>query len=123
MMPRFLSFLYAFIAVAIITLTLSCGSSDPDPIDCTGFTPTYTTDLQPIFAASCSTPGCHGSTNPAHDINLASYAGAVACAQNHDLRCSIEHLSGCDAMPEDGNKLPADQIKKIVCWLQNGMLQ
>ncbi len=123
MKHQFLLLAIGLALTLLLAIVPSCSSTDPDPLDCTGLTPTFTADIQPIFAANCATQGCHGSTNPAHNINLATYAGALDCVADHDLRCSIEHGSGCDPMPENAAKLPAGQIEKIICWVQNGTPQ
>jgi len=113
----------AAMIVAALLLGTACDKTDPDTIDCTGVSPTYTADIQPIFAASCATPGCHSAATAQENIDLSTYAGSVNCATNHELRCSIEHGSSCHPMPVNAAKLPEAQIKKIICWVQNGMPQ
>ncbi len=91
--------------------------------DCTGSTPTYTVDVKPIFDAKCATSGCHGATNPAHNLNLSTYATSKSDFNLHALLCSINQDGTCSKMPNNGTKLAAADIKKITCWAKNNFPQ
>jgi hypothetical protein len=104
----------------------SSGTSNSDYLakaDCTGVTPTYTKDVKPIYDARCATAGCHGATNPAHNLNLSTYATAKSGFDAHATLCAINWGSGCDKMPTSGSQLSADEIKKITCWAKTGFTQ
>ncbi len=112
--------LLASIFTAIFCFTVVSCSKDETPTDydCTGLTPTYTTDIKPIFDASCATTGCHAGASPADGIDLSN--NQFSTSHNDHLLCSIEHLSGCEPMPDGAAKLDDATIKTISCWVENG---
>ena len=91
--------------------------------DCTGSTPTYTSNIKPIFDSKCATSGCHVGAAAAHGLDLSNYATAKSQFNVHAFLCSINQDSGCDKMPNNGAKLPATDIKSITCWAKNGFAQ
>lgn len=88
---------------------------------CTGITPTYTTDIKPIYDSYRASSGCHGS-NGAAGIKLNTYSNCMS-ANDSRILGSIEHTSGYNAMPQGSGKLSDTQIQKIYCWIQNGKPQ
>ncbi len=112
--------LLASIFIFVLSFAVvSCSKEDePTDYDCTGLTPTYATDIKPIFDASCAATGCHAATNPADGLDLSS--NQFASEHNEHLLCTIEHLSSCEPMPQGGDKLDEATIKKISCWVENG---
>ncbi len=117
------SLLLVFATLMGSLFVASCKNDEETTIDCTGVTATYTTDVKPIFDASCATAGCHDSNTKAHGLDLSTYVGSKEGAINHEVVCSIEQNSGCDPMPEGGDKLSDAQIKKVRCWIQSGTPQ
>jgi hypothetical protein len=69
------------------------------------FTPpdfvTYTTDMKPLFDASCT--GCHGGSSPAGSYDMTTYAGILA--------------NGTDAVP---NAIPGDAGSLLITKIQAG---
>ncbi len=109
-----------FLAISIISI-VSCGKDDEvTKEDCSGSTPTYNSDIASIFNASCATSGCHRGQFPADGLDLSSYATAKSASLNGKVLQSMKHESGVKAMPQNGAKLPASDIKKVECWIQNG---
>jgi len=117
---------YSFVFLAILFISIvSCGKDDEAAkVDCTGLTPTYNSDIAAIFNASCATVGCHMGPFPADGLDLSKYATAKSASLNGKVLQSIKHESGVKAMPQDQGagliKLPAADIKKVECWIQNG---
>lgn len=108
--------------LAIIVAVSSCKKEEtPVEYDCTGLTPTYTADIKPILDASCASAGCHSSVNPSEDIDLSTYASTKEHGNEDHFLGSIQHLSGYEPMPNGQPKLSDEIIKKISCWVQNGM--
>lgn len=111
----------SFAITGLILLGLnSCKKEAIQQFDCTGATPTYTSDVAPILNASCALSGCHNAASQAEGINLSTYAGARSASNNDNFLGSIQHISGYKPMPENGAKLSDVNIKTISCWVQNG---
>lgn len=100
----------------------ACKKDTTSTISCTGVTPTYTTDIKPIYDSYCATSGCHSSSSGAAGIKLNSYANSIAASDSRILG-SVQHSSGYNAMPQGSAKLSDTQIQKIYCWIQNGKPQ
>jgi len=102
-------------------LLVSCNKEDtPDTVDCTGLTPTYTSDIKTILDASCAKSGCHDATSMANNINLSTYTSARNVSQGNRFLGAVQHKSGFMPMPQDGPKLSQDKIDLLTCWVQNG---
>jgi hypothetical protein len=70
---------FLLIAITFCALWITaCKSKEGDPIvyDCATTTPKYTTEIKPIYDASCATAGCHNATAKAADIDLSTYAAS-----------------------------------------------
>jgi hypothetical protein len=108
-------------ALLLMCLVASCKDDDtPDNVDCTGLTPTYTSDIKAILDASCAKSGCHNSADLANNMDLSTYANAMAISQQPRFLGAINHQSGFIAMPQDGPKLSNDKIELLTCWVENG---
>jgi hypothetical protein len=104
-------------------MLLSGCSKDEDPvdmIDCTGVTPTYTSDIKSILDASCAKSGCHDSITQADGKNFSTYATASAISLTNEFLGAVQHRQGFMPMPKDGPKLSDDKIQLLTCWVQNG---
>lgn len=108
-----------FTALSLALLLFSCGKDSLKTYDCTGITPTYTTDIKPIFDDFCATSGCHDSVKKEKGYDLSSYAGSKS-ANGDNILGSIQQAAGYDAMPKGSSKLSETQIQKIYCWIENG---
>ncbi len=108
-----------FLGSALLLAVYACKKDANTTFTCTGITPTYTTDIKPIYVASCATGGCHDASERAAGIDLSSYT-ATKGANDDKIIGSIEHTSGYETMPRGASKLSDDKIQKIYCWIQNG---
>jgi uncharacterized membrane protein len=82
---------------------------------------TYTNHIKPMVQNACQ--GCHSGAAPGGGIELSTYAGIKAVADNGKFYGSISHLSGYNAMPKNGNKLTDCQIKMVQIWINQGAPQ
>lgn len=117
-------FLFLLVSLAV----LSCNKEDDEgtensdyieSTDCTGVTPTYTADVQPLFDTKCAYSGCHAGSNAAHGLNLSGYNNAKNNFNEHNTLCAINHDGSCDPMPIGMPKLTDTEIKTITCWAKN----
>lgn len=129
-------------ALALLTFYgIGCGGSEDDePEDLLSGQPTdlpepptatvsYSTDIQPIFAANCSFAGCHGA-NPSSGLELTSYArftaggnsGPAFVAGDSANSLIVKRLEGVGGarMPLGGGPLGNDQIQDIKDWIDEG---
>jgi hypothetical protein len=82
--------------------------------NCTGITPKFAADVQPIIQSLCATnSGCHagGSTNSGGSFTTYTEINA----KRSNIRAQI--LSG--AMPQTGT-ISQPQINALICWIDNG---
>ncbi|MBS1509761.1 MAG: hypothetical protein JST86_02875 [Bacteroidetes bacterium] len=114
-----LSFLFVAAVIAIASCkkdssTSSTGSSGTRTFSCTGITPSFSADVQPILATVCSINStCHGSGSTNSGGALTTFAEVSARKSN--IRAQI--LSG--NMPQSGNITQA-QVNAFICWIDNG---
>ena len=87
-------------------------------IDCTSSTLTYTSDIKAIIETNCSQ--CHNGNYEA-GYNFLTEESVKKAASNGELLRSIKHEKGIDAMPANADKLDDATIRKIECWINNGM--
>ena len=78
----------------------------------------YSTHIKPLIQNNCQ--GCHSGAAPGGGIDLSSYAGVKAVANNGKFFGSISHLFGYSAMPKNGNKLTDCQINIVKIWINQG---
>jgi hypothetical protein len=78
----------------------------------------YSTHIKPLIQTNCQ--GCHSGANPGGGLELVTYEGVKAVAQNGKLVGSISHLPGYKPMPQNGNKLSDCDIRKVQLWISNG---
>ncbi len=118
-----ITLLTTFIILCIILFT-ACSKTDPAAgratggggisFSCTGITPKFSTDVQPILTTVCSiNSNCHagGSTN----IGGPFTSHAEVSAKKTNIRSAI--LSGF--MPQSGSISQA-QINAFICWIDSG---
>lgn len=76
----------------------------------------YSTTIEPIIVANCSTSGCHDAGSGNGDYT--TYAGVKQKVDNGTFKMRV--VDGTPTfMPATGS-LPAEQIAKITCWLNTG---
>ena len=111
-------------AIPVVFLTVSalaCNNEDPvDTVDCTGLTPTYTSDVKAILDVSCAKSGCHDTEFHENGYDFSTYATAKSAAQGDRFLGAIQHKSGFEPMPQNSGKLSQANIDLLTCWVQNG---
>lgn len=113
-----------FTAFLMISLMASCKDDDtPDTVDCAGLNPTYTNDIKAILDASCTSSGCHNSTDLANGFDFSNYTSAAAISQGNRFLGAINHQSGFSAMPQNAPKLSTANIELLTCWVEDGSPQ
>lgn len=80
----------------------------------------YATDIKPIFAAKCNTPGCHDAASMGGGYNFTTHAGIQTPALNGKIVNSINWISS--PMPKNLPKLSQCEIDKITSWVNKGAL-
>jgi hypothetical protein len=78
----------------------------------------FSTDISPILTSTCS--GCHSGSTLNGGVNVGTYAGVKAIADNGKLIGTITHASGFKPMPDGGSKLSDCNIAKIQAWVSAG---
>ena len=63
---------------------------------------------------------CHNTSSPSGNVNLSTYTGIKAKANDGRLFGAINHLPGFSPMPQGGNKLTTCQINTIKSWIDAG---
>lgn len=81
----------------------------------------YSTHIQPLIASYCV--GCHSGANPGGQIDLTTYAGAKAIANDGRFVGAIMHAPGFAAMPKNGATLSDCQIRMVNLWIGRGTPQ
>ncbi len=90
------------------------GSGNTRTFSCTGITPTFSADVQPILTTVCSiNSNCHGSGSLNSGGAFTNYTEVNAKKSN--IRAQI--LSG--AMPQTGSITQA-QVNAFICWIDSG---
>lgn len=134
-----------FILFCLVLLAAACTSDsdngmlvDPDPVDDQEQTQEirFSSDVRPVFAASCGGSGCHIGAS-ASGVNLASwsatmgsqgvqYGGPTVIAGNSSASPLIDKLRSSprfgSRMPLGRAALPASSIQAIADWIDAGAL-
>jgi hypothetical protein len=83
--------------------------------DCTS-TISYKTDIQPIMNSYCTS--CHQPGNAKGGYELTTYSGVTS--NTNKVLASMLHNSGSEPMPDNGDQLSDDLLKKMYCWVNQG---
>lgn len=86
--------------------------------DCDTTVFTYAAAIAPLVSNYCK--GCHNPASLGGGIDLSTYAGVKAIAQNGKLMGSIRHQAGFIAMPQGGTKLSECKITQFQKWVDAG---
>ena len=105
---------------SLVLLLPGCKKEEASPIDCTGLTPTYTSDIRTILDSHCAISGCHNTFSHQEGIDLSNYQDASAASHNANFLGAIQHKKGYQPMPKDAPKLSDSNIQLMTCWVQNG---
>lgn len=116
---------YLLYTIFLIVFSLSipsCGDDTPTTVDCTGVVATYGTTVSLILNNSCAFAGCHESATLAGNVDFSNYSTTSTYLKkaSNQFLCSINHSSGCEAMPQGLAKLDAATIKTLTCWYNSG---
>lgn len=118
----------------------SGGTNLFEDVDCNNVDSTFSTQVKPIFDASCATTGCHTGSNPAGDVQLdaqntesLSTIGSVVTSgpgfnginvhQSLILLTALASDAGGEADDHTGGAVFSsvdDDLEKIYCWLEDG---
>jgi len=79
---------------------------------------TYSGSISKIVKQKCN--GCHRGGNPGGGINLTTYAGVKAIADDQRFLNVVLHAPGYKAMPLGGSMLPECEIETIRSWVNQG---
>jgi len=83
--------------------------------DCTS-TISYKTVIQPIMNSYCTS--CHQPSNAKGGYALSTYSGVTS--NTNKVLASMLHNSGSEPMPDNGDQLSDDLLKKMYCWVNQG---
>ena len=86
------------------------------PCDTNSFT--YSINVEPILKTNCY--GCHGQTSATSGIVIEGYTTLLTFVINKKLWGDINHLSGYNAMPLNGNQLNQCDLTIIKKWIAAG---
>ena len=111
---------FGLLLFCLFMLLVACNKEEVTPIDCTGLTPTYTTDIKAILDTHCAISGCHGPYSHQAGIDLSNYEDASAASHNSNFLGAIQHKKGYEPMPKDAAKLSDSNVQLLTCWVQNG---
>ena len=78
----------------------------------------YNSGVKPILQQNCV--GCHNSSLSNGGVNLSSFSGITAVAQDGRLLGAIKHQAGFVAMPQNASKLSDCKIRQIEKWIESG---
>ena len=84
-----------------------------NPINCATSPAKFRSDILPLIASKCATPGCH-NTDAAGGVVLQNYAEINSAKDRIYERAVVEK-----SMPLAG-PLPAAEINLLKCWIDNG---
>lgn len=87
-------------------------------LECDTVNVKYSTHIKPMIVNYCQ--GCHNGANAGGGIDLSSYSGTKAIADNGKFMGSISHLGSYSAMPKNANKLSNCQIRTVTLWINAG---
>ncbi len=88
-------------------------------VDCSGTMPVYELDIKPVFQQKCN--NCHGPKRAAAGYDFTIMDDINKAAMNGELLGTIKWERHYPQMPQQMDKLDDITIKKIECWILNGM--
>jgi hypothetical protein len=104
--------------VCITILVIACSKSNDagTPVDCSGATKMFSTDVNPIIQSYCaSNSGCHASGSTNGPGALTTYL------QIYNASSSIRAAVANGSMPQNSS-LSVSQKSAIICWIDNGAI-
>jgi uncharacterized membrane protein len=109
--------------LAVISKWIGQGAKNNSCIEsgCDTTNVTYSTSIKPMIQNNCQ--GCHSGAAPGGGIDLSTYAGVKAIADNGKFFGSISFLQGYSSMPKNGSKMTDCQINMVKIWINQGAPQ
>lgn len=109
--------------LALISKWISQGAKNNSCISsgCDTTNVKYSTHIKPLIQNNCQ--GCHSGAAPGGGIDLATYSGVKAIADNGKFYGTISYLPGYKPMPKNGSKMTDCQINMVKIWINQGAPQ
>jgi hypothetical protein len=85
----------------------------------------FQNDVWPIIQTNCAISGCHGA-NPNAPFTMLNYGQVDTAVRFYGLLRAIKHegpipMPRIDPFQPAANKLPDSTIRKIECWIEQGI--
>lgn len=108
--------------IALIAQWIAQGAKNVtcNSVDCATENISYDAHIRPLIGQKCGS--CHSGNSPSGGVNLSSYAGVKAVADEGRLYGAVSHAQGFTPMPYGGQKLADCQVEMIRIWVENGAL-
>ncbi|MEQ8323965.1 MAG: hypothetical protein RIC15_00160 [Vicingaceae bacterium] len=115
--------LFLLSAFAMISWLSSCYYDVEEelyPVGCDTSSVSYSNDVVPVLVSSCYS--CHAGAAPTGGASFDDHASltSVMGRTSAQFFCRIKFESGCNPMPQGGNKLSDCSILKLETWYANG---
>ena len=88
----------------------------------------FSTNIVPVFNASCNSSGCHSATAPAAGLNLtpaSAYSSLMAKNETYTVNPTASNLYieiANGEMPKGGSPLSSYNQQLVLKWIQQGAL-
>lgn len=90
-----------------------------DDDECPTWDMSLANDIQPILSNN-GCVGCHSATNGSGGVDLETYDGIKASADNGTLLGSVKWDGTASEMPKGGSQLDECLINKLEAWIEQG---
>jgi hypothetical protein len=114
-MKKLLSLAACILLMAVLVNACKKDSenNNPQPIDCSTITTTFSGNVSPLILSSCAKSGCHASGSTNGPGALTNYT------QIFTSRVRIREVVASGEMPQDAT-FSAAQKATITCWIDAG---
>lgn len=106
-----------FLFAAGLLAVASCKKDDDDGGDLDCSTVSFSADIAPIIASSCSLSSCHDTNAGTVIGDYTTYAGLETRAKDGTMKREV--ITDM-TMPKGSGTLTQTQLDKIECWLDAG---
>lgn len=108
---------------AVVLLLAACVYDNEEELfedsDCPTLDMSLETDIQPILESN-GCVGCHSENSGSGGVNLETYDGIKAAADNGTLLGSVNWDGSASEMPLNGSQIDECLINKIEAWITQG---
>lgn len=96
---------------------------DPAIFDCSSEMVTWSNYAGSVLVGTCAIEGCHDKMVHESDHDFTDYESTKKSVLPDSKRLigAIQHTEGYKYMPLNDYRMPESVVKKISCWVQNGM--